>query len=103
MRFMVSGNALAEFAADEDLDGFQKLFAETCKNDEELRNLMFWHTQRAFKEAIKYKSLLIIEHLIEDLDLDLRHECFGELLHKFLFTCSMAERYKDEDMKEINR
>ncbi len=46
----------------------------------------------------------MIEHLIEDLELDLQHECFGgSLLHKFIFTCSMAERFNDEDMKEVNR
>lgn len=64
--------------------------------------MMFWHTQNAFKEALKHKSLKCIEHMIEDLELDLQHECFGPLLHKFMYTCSMAERYNDEDMKEIN-
>lgn len=55
--------------------------------------MMFWHVQNAFKEALKHKSLMVIEHIIEDLDLDLRHECFGQcLLHKFMFTCQMAER-----------
>jgi hypothetical protein len=52
---------------------------------------MYWHVQRAFKEAVKYKSLQIVEHVIEDLDLDLRHESFKNLLHMVLFTSSMAE------------
>jgi hypothetical protein len=26
----------------------------------------------------------VIEHIIEDLDLDLRHECFGTLLHSIV-------------------
>ena len=65
---------------------------------------MFWHVQAAFKEALKNKSLLVIEYIIEDLEIDLHHECFGNnLLHKFIHTCSMAERYDDEDMKEVNR
>lgn len=103
MRFMASGNALIEYAAEDDLDGFQRVFAVTCKDDKELRNMMFWHVQRAFKEALKHKSLMVMEHVIEDLKLDLQHECFGPLLHMFMYTCSMAERYEDEDMKEINR
>ena len=68
-----------------------------------IRNMMFWHVQNAFKEAIKHKSLMCIEYMIEDLELDLHHECFGQILHKFIHTCSMAEKYDDEDMKEINR
>ena len=43
MKFMVSGNALTEYAAVDDVDSFQQLFAETCKTDKFLRNLMFWH------------------------------------------------------------
>ncbi len=65
--------------------------------------MMFWHIQKSFKEAVKHKSLRIIEHIIEDLYLDLNHECFNNILHMFLFTCSMAERYNDPDMQEINR
>lgn len=64
---------------------------------------MFWHVQRAFKEAVKYKSLRLIEHMIEDLELDLQHECFGNLLHKYIFTCASAEKMKDHDMQEVNR
>ena len=65
--------------------------------------MMYWHVQRAFKEAVKYKSLQVVEHIIEDLDLDLRHESFKNLLHMFLFTCSMAETVNDPDMQEVNR
>lgn len=64
---------------------------------------MYWHVQRAFKEAVKYKSLQVAEHIIEDLDLDLRHDSFKNLLHMFLFTCSMAETVQDLDLQEINR
>ena len=65
--------------------------------------MMYWHVQRAFKEAVKYKSLQVVEHIIEDLDLDLRHESFKNILHMFLFTCSMAETIQDPDMQEVNR
>jgi len=101
---MARGNALIEYAADDNKEAFMNLFLETCKNDKEKRNMMFWHVQNSFKEALKHKSLMCIEYMIEDLHLDLKHECFGNnLLHKFIHTCSMAERYDDEDMKEVNR
>ena len=104
LKFMARGNALVEYAAEDKREEFVDLFLETCKTDKEKRNMMFWHVQNAFKEALKNKSLLCIEYIIEDLYLDLNHECFGHnLLHKFMHTCSMAERYEDEEMKEINR
>ena len=90
LKFMAQGKALVEYAAEDDLDGFQKVFAQTCE-EKSRRNIMYWHVQRAFKEAVKYKSLQIVEHVIEDLDLDLRHESFKNLLHMVLFTASMAE------------
>lgn len=40
---MVSGKALCEYAEEDDLDGFQRVFAQTCKDDKDLRNMMFWH------------------------------------------------------------
>lgn len=99
---MARGKALIQYAECDDLDGFQKVFA-TVVEERALRNMMFWHVQRAFKIAIRNKSLLVIEHIVEDLDLDLTHECFKELFHMFLFTCPMAEQLKDEDMQEVNR
>lgn len=104
LKFMARGNALVEYAAEDKKEEFVDLFLDTCRDDKEKRNMMFWHVQNAFKEALKFKSLLCIEYMIEDLFLDLNHECFGHnLLHKFMHTCSMAERFEDEDMKEINR
>ena len=64
---------------------------------------MYWHVTRAFKIALRHKSLLVIEHLVEDLDIDLTHESFKETFHMFLFVCQMAEQMDDEDMKEVNR
>lgn len=65
--------------------------------------MMYWHVMRAFKEAIKHKSLQIVEHIIEDLDLDLRHEGFKNLIHMLVFGCSMAETVDDPDLQEVNR
>lgn len=45
----------------------------------------------------------MVEHIIEELALDLRHESFKNLLHMYLFTCSSAETVKDPDMQELNR
>ena len=99
---MAAGKALGEYAAEDDLEGFQKIFAQSCAEKSNC-NMMYWHVQRAFKEAVKHKSLQVVEHIIEDLDLDLRHEGFKNLLHMFLFTCSMAETVNDPDMQEVNR
>ena len=102
LKFMARGKALIEYAAEDNLDGFQKIFAESVKQ-EEIKNMMYWHVTRAFKIALRHKSLLVIEHLIEDLDLDLTHQSFKETFHMFLFVCQMAENVNDEDMKEVNR
>ena len=99
---MARGKALIEYAEVDDLDGFQEVFAYIVE-ERALRNMIFWHVQRAFKIAIRNKSMLIIEHLVEDLDLDLSHECFKDTFHMFLYTCTMAEQLKDPDMQEINR
>lgn len=45
----------------------------------------------------------MIEHIIEDLDLDLRHECFGTLLHSIVMQACLAEKKGDEDEIEVNR
>jgi len=51
MKFMAKGHSLVRCVESGDLDGFQKIFCE----DEEMQNLMFWHIQKAFKEAIKFR------------------------------------------------
>lgn len=94
LRFMARGKAMIEYAEQDDLDGFQKIFA-TVVEERALRNMIFWHVQRAFKLALRNKSMLVIEHIVEDLDLDLSHECFKEVFHMFLYTCTMAEQLKD--------
>jgi len=83
---MARGKALIEYAAEDNLDGFQRIFAESVK-DEHLKNIMYWHVTRAFKIALRHKSLLVIEHLVEDLDLDLTHQSFKDTFHMFLFVC----------------
>ena len=40
---MVQGKALIEYAGEDDLDGFMKLFVMACGNDKALQNMMFWH------------------------------------------------------------
>ena len=64
---------------------------------------MFWHVSKCFKAAIKGKKLNMIEFMIEDLQLPLKHECFQGLFHIFLFQCQEAELENDEDAKEVNR
>jgi hypothetical protein len=91
---MARGRAMIKNAEQDDLDGFQKIFA-TVVEERALRNLIFWHVQRAFKLAIRNKSMLIIKHLVEDLGLDLSHKCFKEMFHMFLYTCTMVEQLKD--------
>jgi len=99
---MVRGNALVEYAEIDDLDGFMKTFAEIVENRSQ-RNIVFWHVQQVFKISLRNKSLEIIEHLIEDLDVTIDHECFKDVFHMFLYTCVMAEQLKDDDMREVNR
>jgi len=80
---MAKGTALVEYAKNNDLDSFQGIFDEA----KDMHNLMFWHIQKAFKEAVKYRSLLIIHYLVEDLAIDFSHSCFDGFFHIFLFSC----------------
>ena len=75
-----------------DLDGFQKIFVE----DKRLHNLMFWHVQKAFKEAIKFRQLFIVEYIVEELDIKLSHEAFFGYFHRVLKTCMEADEERDE-------
>ena len=68
-----------------------------------MHNLMFWHVQKAFKEAVKHRSLQIIQYIVEDLSLDLKHTTFQGFFHIFLFSCQKAERENDSDEREVNR
>jgi hypothetical protein len=98
-RFIYMGKAMLDYAKDDDLDSFKRLFAEA--DDKEL---MFWHVQKAFKAVVKAKKLKFIEFIIEDLDLPLGdHEAFGGMLHMFIFQCQEAEMEKNEMGIEINR
>jgi len=99
LKFMARGRAMLECAQENDLEAFQKIFNES----KDMHNIMFWHVQKAFKEAVKYRSLKIISHIVEDLDIDLKHDSFQGFFHIFLFSCQKAEREKDNDEIEINR
>lgn len=68
-----------------------------------MQNLMFWHIQKALKEAIKYRQLFIIEYIIMELELRLNHACFFGFFHMFLFSCMEADESKDEVDQEVNR
>ncbi len=83
---MARGQALLEYAAEDNLDGFQKVFAEIVFHEDQ-RNMVYWHVTKAFKTALRHKSLKVIEHLVEDLDVDLTHDSFKETFHMFLFVC----------------
>ena len=96
---MARGAALVECCKENDLESFQKIFEDA----KDMHDIMFWHIQKAFKEAVKYKSLPIIHYLVEDLELDLKHPTFNGFFHIFLFSCQKAERENDEDEIELNR
>ena len=96
---MARGAALIECTKEDDLESFQKIFNEA----KDMHNIMFWHVQKAFKEAVKYRSLQIIHYIVEDLEIDLNHTSFNGFFHIFLFSCQKAEREGDEDEIEINR
>lgn len=40
---MARGNALVEYAAEDKKEEFVDLFLDTCRDDKEKRNMMFWH------------------------------------------------------------
>lgn len=80
MKFMARGRSMLQCAIEGDLDGFQKLFTEEPK----LQNLMFWHIQRAFKEAVKYRRLFIVEYIVEELGIKLNHDCFQGYFHRVI-------------------
>lgn len=92
MKFMARGRSLIDCVQQGDLDGFQRIFTEDTK----LQNLMFWHIQKAFKEAIKFRQLFIVEYIVEELDIKLSHECFYGYFHRVLKTCMDADEEKDE-------
>ena len=99
MKFMARGAALVECCKEGDLESFQKIFEDA----KDMHDLMFWHIQKAFKEAVKYKCMPIIHYLIEDVEIDLKHPTFNGFFHLFLFSCQKAERENDEDERELNR
>ena len=96
---MARGRTLVKCAVDGDLDGFKKLFSEEA----ELQHLMVWHIQKALKEAIKYRKILIAQYIVEELDIKLNNECFSGYLHRIVRMCSEAEEDKDEAEQEVNR
>ena len=51
-RFMAAGQALVEYAEIDELDGFQKVFAEHTTTDR-TKNLVYYHVQRAFRQAVR--------------------------------------------------
>ena len=85
-------------AQNNDIDPFMKLFSEY-----EDKELMYWHVQKAFKTAVKYESLKIIEYIIEDLKLDLKHQCFQDMAHILIFSSQEAEQEDDDLGMEVNR
>ena len=64
---------------------------------------MFWHIQKAFKEAVKYRHLFIVEYIVEELDIKLNHECFFGYLHRVLKSCMDADEDNDEVEQDVNR
>ena len=64
LKFMSMGMSLIDLAAKDNIQDFKKFYS-VLKDDKELSSIMYWHEHRAFKEAIKYKSLSIIQYLIE--------------------------------------
>jgi len=64
---------------------------------------MFWHIQKAFKEAVKYRKLFIVEYIVEELDIKLSHDCFFGYFHRVLKTCMDADEEKDEVEQDVNR
>ena len=97
---MAKGRALVEYAVQGDLEGFKKIFES---EDQEMQNLMFWHVQKALKEAIKHRQLFIIEYVVIEMEMKLTHACFFGFFHKFLFSCVEAEDMKDEADQEVNQ
>ena len=75
LKFMSMGMSLIDLAAKDNIQDFSKIYKE-LKDDKELSSIMQWHENRAFKEAIKYKSVNIIQSMIEQ-GIDLRQECFN--------------------------
>lgn len=70
MKFMSAGSALISHAATNSLDTFKATYSLIDPT------LVYWHEHRAFKEAIKHKSVTIINHLIVEKGLNLQQECF---------------------------
>jgi len=92
MKFMVLGKAMVDYATEGDLEGFQDIFDRS----KDLHHLMFWHVQKAFKEAVKFRHLMLIEYIVEDLDLSLNHETFKGFFHMFMFSAKMDDMEPEE-------
>ena len=94
-KFMIAGKTMLEAATEGDLQKFEKAFY-TC----EYRQLCYWHVQQCLKEAVKHRHLFLIEHIIEDMGLNIYHEAFYGFFHTFVFMCTMATEEVDI---EVNR
>ena len=79
---MCMGKSLVEYAGKGDLYNFRRLFLECPDYD-----MMYWHVQRAFKAAVKERQLNVIEYIIDELQMSLKHEAFDKFLHIFIFNC----------------
>lgn len=97
-KFMIAGKTMIEAANEGELQKFEKAFY-TCEH----RNLAYWHVQQAFKAAVKHRHLFIIEHIVEDMGLCIKHEAFFGFFHTFIFLCTLAETAEDEVDIEVNR
>lgn len=97
LTLMTFGSTLLDYAREGDLAGFKDVFEKS----KEFGDLMYWHTQKAFKEVVKKKYLYILGFLVDELEMSLDDESFHGFLHSFIMEASKEET--DELGLEVNR
>lgn len=79
---MMTGKELLKCAEDNDVPGYHSRMTEAKH-----KNLLFWHTSKAFKKALDLFHKEMIEYILTTLQIDLSHEVFKYILHYFITRC----------------
>ena len=64
-----------------------------CSDD---KSILYWHIVKCFKLAYRERKIEMLQFMIDDLDMPLKHEAFDGFLFIFIYICQGAEEDKDE-------
>ena len=93
---MKTGSTLLSFVEEDNHADLIRTLSEASNP-----NLLFWHTVRAFKAALKKKKRATIEQLITILPQRLEHEAIGKVVHFFIYQ-SREDVFAEPEQMEAN-